>query len=192
MVSQLNVVDEIKLDHNNVRDLFERFKAAHGKDERAVIANTLIREMSVHGEAEEISVYNEFPKYGLGDVVGHNKQEHADIKRLVYEADVTPASHDSYDDVVTRAVTTFLEHAGEEEADQLAKLQNQVSAEESDRLAREFLAARRKVPTRAHPAAPQTGGAAQKAAGGAASLVDKAVESLGGREFVDLKYQHPE
>jgi hypothetical protein len=48
------------------------------------------------------------------------------------------------------------------------------------------------VPTRPHPAAPQTGGIAQKAAGLQGSLHDKIVEKLGNRQFVDLKYTHPE
>jgi hypothetical protein len=62
----------------------------------------------------------------------------------------------------------------------------------SQAFARSFLAARKKVPTRPHPAAPQTGGAAQKLAGLQASVHDKIVEKLGGREFVDLKQQHVE
>ena len=48
----LDVTQEIKLDHDNVRDLFERFKSATDKDQRAMIANTLIREMAIHGDAE--------------------------------------------------------------------------------------------------------------------------------------------
>jgi hypothetical protein len=47
------------------------------------------------------------------------------------------------------------------------------------------------VPSRPHPAAPQSGGAAQKLAGMQASLTDKVVEKLGKREFVDLKFAHP-
>ena len=67
------------------------------------------------------------------------------------------------------------------------------------------------APTRAHPAAPQTGGLAQKAAGVQGSIHDKVclqvihinpglitapspqiIETLEGRNFVELKYDHPE
>jgi hypothetical protein len=57
--------------------------------------------------------------------------------------------------------------------------------------ARAFLAARKKVPQRPHPSAPQSGGLAQKAAGMQANLHDKIVAKLTGRDFVDLKYEHP-
>lgn len=57
--------------------------------------------------------------------------------------------------------------------------------------ARAFLAARKKVPSRPHPAAPQTGGVVQKLAGLQASVHDKIVEGLTSRHFVDLKYEHP-
>jgi hypothetical protein len=58
--------------------------------------------------------------------------------------------------------------------------------------ARAFLEARNKVPTRPHPWAPQSGGVAQKLAGMQATVHDKVVEKLGGREFVELKFHHAE
>ena len=60
------------------------------------------------------------------------------------------------------------------------------------RIARAFLEARTSVPSRPHPWAPQTGGIAQKAAGAQGKLHDKVVETLTDRDFVDVKYAHPE
>ena len=57
-----------------------------------------------------------------------------------------------------------------------------LDASRVQKLARAFLKARKMVPTRAHPAAPQTGGIAQKAAG----------ETVQGRDFAPLKYIHPD
>lgn len=66
----LDVTKEIKIDHDNVRDLFDRcvcvlagtciafaqnkyrYKAATSLNDKKLIANTLIREMSIHGDAE--------------------------------------------------------------------------------------------------------------------------------------------
>lgn len=59
-------------------------------------------------------------------------------------------------------------------------------------MARDFLKARSQVPTRPHPLAPQTGGIAQKAAGAQGRLHDKIIETLGRREFTDVKYKHPD
>jgi hypothetical protein len=67
---QLEVTKEIQIDHDNVRDLFDRcihllagirkraysdkfrYKIATALHEKKIIANTLIREMSIHGDAE--------------------------------------------------------------------------------------------------------------------------------------------
>ncbi|TFY76954.1 hypothetical protein EWM64_g7058 [Hericium alpestre] len=190
-MSLLDTATEIRIDHDNVRELFERYQSASSKDEKAVIANTLVREMAIHGDAEEISVYNELPRLGLGPTVEHNKEEHAEIKRLVYSADSTPTDSENYDEVVTHAVQTFIQHAEEEEIDQLPVIKKKVSEEDNDKMARSFLYARKVVPTRPHPMAPQTGGIAQKAAGLPAALHDKIVETINTRKFVDVKQQHP-
>ncbi|KDQ57006.1 hypothetical protein JAAARDRAFT_69977 [Jaapia argillacea MUCL 33604] len=189
--NKLDVAHEIKLDHDNVRDLWSRFQASSDKNERAVLANTLVREMAVHGDAEEVSIYNDYSNLGLGGEVEHNKEEHAEIKKLVDRADSASINHSEYDAVVGKAVNAFLTHAGEEENDQLNKIRTKLSPEDNHKLAVQFLKARKMVPTRPHPAAPQTGGAAQKAAGAFGSLHDKVVEKVGGRDFAPLKYQHP-
>ncbi|RPD63892.1 hypothetical protein L227DRAFT_365415 [Lentinus tigrinus ALCF2SS1-6] len=188
----LDVTHEIKLDHDNVRDLFERFRAASDRDEKATLANTLIREMAIHGDAEELSVYNDYSVLGLGDTAAHNKEEHHEIKQLVHKADTTSVGSPQYDEVISQAVTTFLTHAKEEEDEQHPIMRERLSPQDNDKLARAFLKARKMVPTRPHPAAPQTGGVAQKAAGAVGSLQDNVVEKAGGRQFAALKYAHPE
>ncbi|KAI0811209.1 hypothetical protein BC629DRAFT_1038401 [Irpex lacteus] len=192
-MSLLDVTHEVKLDHDNVRDLFERYKTATSDaTQKKSIANTLIREMAVHGDAEEISLYNEYKRLGLGDAEEHNKEEHAEVKRAVYDADTHPFNSPDYDTVLAKAVTTFIDHAREEEEQQFPVLKSKLTPEESDKLAREFLKARKSVPTRAHPAAPQSGGLLQKAVGVQGSIHDKIIETVQGRDFVDLKYSHPE
>ncbi|KAI0345192.1 hypothetical protein BDW22DRAFT_1390606 [Trametopsis cervina] len=190
--SLLDVTHEIKLDHDNVRDLFSRFQSTTDYTQKKAIANTLIREMAIHGDAEEISIYNAYQRLGLGDSEQHNKEEHAEIKKLVFKADIHSFGSADYDSVLSNAVTTFISHAQEEEDQQFAKLRSALSPEENDKLAREFLKARTTVPTRPHPPAPQTGGIVQKAVGLQGSLIDKAIELVQGRDFVDLKLSHPE
>ncbi|KAI0779824.1 hypothetical protein C8Q74DRAFT_1198490 [Fomes fomentarius] len=185
----LDVTHEIKLDHDNVRDLFERFQAAVDTAEKATLANTLVREMAIHGDAEEASIYKDYSVLGLGDSAEHNKEEHAEIKELIYKADTTSVSDAQYDEVITQAVTTFLTHAKEEEDEQHPIIREKLSPEDSDKLARTFLKARTAVPTRPHPGAD---GVAEKAAGLQEGLVDEVVEAVQGRDFAPLKYTHPE
>ncbi|KZT74106.1 hypothetical protein DAEQUDRAFT_660867 [Daedalea quercina L-15889] len=187
----LDVTQEIKLDHDNVRELFERYKSTTDAATKKAIANTLIREMAIHSDAEEVTVYNDYATIGLGDVATHNKEEHAEVKRLVYAADSHGFGEADYDDVLAKAVTAFDTHAHEEENDQLPVLRQKLSTEDNDRIARAFLKARTTVPSRPHPWAPQTGGIAQKAVGAQGKLHDKVVETLTDRDFVDVKHTHP-
>ncbi|KAI0747827.1 hypothetical protein C8Q80DRAFT_1168662, partial [Daedaleopsis nitida] len=71
----LNIVDIIKTDHDNVRDLFQKFKAATDTD-KVAIGNTILREMSVHGDAEDASLYNTFEQKGLGKVAAIDRSTH--------------------------------------------------------------------------------------------------------------------
>lgn len=173
MATLLDVTHEIRIDHDNVRDLYTRFKGATDKAEKWAIANTLVREMAIHSDAEELSVYNEYARLGLGDTAEHNKEEHAEVKRLVYDADTKNFDSPEYDDVMTRAYTGFIEHAKEEEDQQFDKLKAKLTPEENDKIARAFLKARTMAPSRPHPMAPQSGGILQTAAGMQASLHDK-------------------
>lgn len=75
MSSYLDVTHEIQLDHDNVRDLYSRFKTATDKAQKWAIANTLICEMAIHSDAEELSVYKEYARLGLGEDAEHNKGE---------------------------------------------------------------------------------------------------------------------
>lgn len=109
-----------------------RYKQTTDMNQKGMIANTLIREMAVHGDAEEISVYNDYGTLGLGDCAVHNKEEHAEIKRLVYDADATRLGKADYDSVLERAVTAFLTHAKEEEDEQLPLIRQKLTPEEND------------------------------------------------------------
>ncbi|EIW63044.1 uncharacterized protein TRAVEDRAFT_141682 [Trametes versicolor FP-101664 SS1] len=150
----LDVTKEIKLDHDNVRDLFDRFTAATDLTEKASLAHTLVREMAVHGDAEERSVYLDYSILGLA--ADHNKEDHAEIERLVDAAGKTAVDKPEFAAVIARAVTTFLTHCKEEEDEQHPVMRQKLSPQDSDKLARAFLKARSKVSARSNASALQT------------------------------------
>ena len=131
------------------------------------------------------------------------------VKRLVSEADTSAFNDPSYDMKLMKAVKVFMHHAEEEENDQLSKVKSMLSPEESD-VSVELLGhifddliiltessprlpeSAQDGPTHAHPMAPQSGGMAQMAAGAPAMMMDKAMDMMQGRQFVELKHQHPE
>ncbi|EPQ31675.1 uncharacterized protein PFL1_01008 [Pseudozyma flocculosa PF-1] len=190
------VIREVKVDHDNFRDLLERFKDAASRKESGLmhdIVNTMIREASVHSDAEEMSIYKTLAENGMADAAEHDKAEHNDVKQAMYSIDsesVDRVGHDKYVSMVTRAGDLFLKHADEEENDQLVKLVAKLSDDDQVKLARQFLDARKMATTRPHPMAPQSGGAMQKTAEVMSKPLDQAHQAM--RKFVDLKYQHSE
>ena len=77
-------------------------------------------------------MYNDYAAVGLGDVATHNKEDHAEVKKLVYAADSHGFGKPDYDDVLARAVTAFDTHAREEETDQLPVLRQKLSPQDND------------------------------------------------------------
>ncbi|CAL1707774.1 unnamed protein product [Somion occarium] len=151
----MDVAQEIKIDHDNIPVSYEE----------KLVANTLIREISIHGDAEEIYVYNDYQKLGLHDAAMHSKEDHAEVKKLIFRDEHIAASHEHHDDIMADSVNAFFAHGQEEETTRHPTLREKLSPEDNDKLARAFLKAREMVPTRPHPLAPQTDGTLQKAMG---------------------------
>ncbi|KZT24254.1 hypothetical protein NEOLEDRAFT_1179500 [Neolentinus lepideus HHB14362 ss-1] len=133
-----DVLATIKADHDNVKSLFGKYKAATGS-EKVTIALTLISEMKAHSAAEDASIYADYSKFGLS--AASNKQEHAEINKIIADA----AAASSNDAVVTKAVTTFIAHSDEEESQQWPAIKAKLSASESATLAAQFVSAKKSV-----------------------------------------------
>ncbi|EPQ57594.1 hypothetical protein GLOTRDRAFT_127948 [Gloeophyllum trabeum ATCC 11539] len=132
----MDVLAQIKADHDNVKSLFAKYKAASGS-EKTTLAQTLITEIKAHSAAEDASIYADYAKFGLN--AASNKQEHAEINKLVAGASA------SDDAAVTKAVTTFISHSDEEESQQWPTIKAKLSAGESDALAKQFVNAKKSV-----------------------------------------------
>jgi len=193
MTGHLNILDEIKIDHNNIKDLWARYKSATSEDEKGIIRNTMIREIAVHSEAEEVTVYNNVDHDVGKDAGKHLRDEHQALEEVLYSVDMGSVTDTNDDAKLSQAIKMFLEHSAEEETEPgyLAQLSKSLSAEENDALAKKFLAARKVVPERPHPMAPQSGGIVQKALGSMTKPHDKIVAALTSRKFTDIKYTHP-
>ncbi|GAA5869491.1 hypothetical protein JCM3774_001466 [Rhodotorula dairenensis] len=188
-----DVYSEIVVDHNNVKDLYHRYKAASGKDERATLVNTIIREIALHSEAEEIGVYNVLESKGFAKESKEFRDEHEQLEKVLYSVDWTKIDDPDFASKFEQAIDLFIHHSNREEDDVLKSLKAQLTAEENSKLATDFVTKRTMVPSRPHPIAPQSGGILQKALGLQTKFHDKVVETLQGKSFIDasqLKWQH--
>jgi hypothetical protein len=59
-------------------------------------------------------------------------EEHAKIRRLTQAVNEANITQPNYDQMVNRAVTAFLEHAAKVENEQLTKIEQNVTAQQSD------------------------------------------------------------
>lgn len=136
-------------------------------------------------------MYKLMESHGMVSTAEKDRDDHQAVKRAMAELDthsIAANGLDVFASRVTHACQLFLEHAEQEEEDQLPKLCSQLGKHDESKAVDDFLHARKLAPTRPHPAAPQTGGVAQKAAGAMAKPMDKVVEA--GRKFVDVKHRH--
>ncbi|KAL7416331.1 hypothetical protein BDY24DRAFT_438850 [Mrakia frigida] len=191
----LEICHEIKIDHTNVKDLFARFQACTSEDERQRLAiiNTLVREIVIHLEAVEVTLYKTFRSKGMSsEALEGDQKTHARIVTLVANVE-SPRTLDpiAYDSMVSEAVEAFLDHAREEERVRLPQLELFITQEENTKLTQDFLKARTTVPVRPLPHASHSGGSAEKVAFAAGKVRDALLETISGkREYVEVAQKH--
>lgn len=95
----LDVTREVKFDHDNVRDLFARFQSTNDRTMKTAIANTFVREMEIHNDAEDISVYKYYETAGMGDMASQNKAKHMKVREYALRVEETPLSEETRSNV---------------------------------------------------------------------------------------------
>ncbi|KAJ1305564.1 hypothetical protein OPQ81_000564 [Rhizoctonia solani] len=192
--SRLDYFEEIMVDHNNFRDLHARFLSAYDKrdeEEMTKIANTLVREVSVHAIGEEMSIYRVLDEHNLHSISEQDRAAHQVMKEAFKYVDSNSIANlgiDEYANAVERACQPLFEHAQEEENDHYQKLNSILNPLQKSQLATEYLKARSMSPSRPHPSAPDSGGMGQKVVGKIVQPVDAVVNKA--KDHVPLKYEH--
>ncbi|KAE8221293.1 hypothetical protein CF319_g5321 [Tilletia indica] len=195
---KLDLMREILVDHDNMRDLRERFEAAQKANDSELmgcIATTMIQEASFHSDGEEMSVYKALDAHNLHHVAEHDRSDHNLVKQAFSKVDklLMGPTRPDIDELVAgvrEASDIFNKHAEDEEKNQYPKLLDKLNENGNAELTRDFLKARNKAPSRPHPEAPQSGGAMQAAAGMMSKPLDALIQAW--RKQVDLKHHHAE
>jgi hemerythrin superfamily protein len=138
-------VDAIELltaDHNRVRGLFTRFKAAHEAEDTetcAVLAGQIFTELQVHTTIEEEIFYPETRELSseISEAIDEGLEEHHVAKTLMEEAAQLDPSDDQWVAKLTVIIESVEHHAEEEETEMFALIRKA-----SDKATREQLAER--------------------------------------------------
>jgi hemerythrin superfamily protein len=167
----------LKSDHREVEQLFKRFeKAGDGAHQaKGRLVASMIQALSVHAEIEELVFYPavraEMPK-AEPDVL-EALEEHHLVKVVLRELESMDPAAERFDAKVTVMMEAVRHHVKEEEGDLFPKVRNRIDRRELVALGEQLRSAKRIVPTRPHPAAPDTP-PGNVVAGAAVAVMDRA------------------
>jgi hemerythrin superfamily protein len=118
----MNALDLLIADHNRVRGLFARFKAAHEADDdgRATeLAKEIFQELEVHTTIEEEIFYPAIRDTSeeISETVDEGLQEHHVVDTLMEEMQAIEAAGDEWYAKMSVLIENVEHHAGEEEED---------------------------------------------------------------------------
>jgi hemerythrin superfamily protein len=137
-------------DHNRVRGLFTRFKAAHEAEDQGratTIAATIFDELEVHTTIEETVFYPAVTKVNdeIHELVVEGLEEHQVAKDLIAEAKALPPDDEHWAAKVKVLIESVEHHAGEEEEELFPKVRSGVDATKLEALGEKLEAKKREL-----------------------------------------------
>jgi hemerythrin superfamily protein len=136
----LDAIALLTADHNRVRGLFTRFKAAHEAEDTgalAEIAATIFTELTVHTEIEEQIFYPRVHELSeeVGETVDEGLEEHHVVKVLMGEIKELEPSDDKWVAKMQVLIENVEHHAEEEETELFPSVRSKMDADSLTRLA---------------------------------------------------------
>jgi hemerythrin-like domain-containing protein len=167
----------LKQDHRDVEQLFKRFEkagpSAHRTKRQLVAA--MIEALSRHAEIEELVFYpavrSELPRQEAN--VLEALEEHHLAKVVLAELEDLDPESDRFDAKVSVMIEVVRHHVKEEEGELFPKVRDRIARRELMEMGDALRAAKRRVPTRPHPGAPDEP-PANALVGGAVAVLDRA------------------
>lgn len=157
-----NVIDLIINDHNEAKELYEKYKKTKEKNDKKNICNNLIKKLVQHDEVEQLLVYP-LLRENIGGKVGedHYKRslsEHQDHRNLLYKVKQSNIDNDlDFDKKLEDAMNSVFDHVKKEEDEVLPLLKKHVNEDDLKRIGSSFKVHKLTSVTRPHPDAPQQG-----------------------------------
>ncbi|KAL1985735.1 hypothetical protein VTN96DRAFT_7483 [Rasamsonia emersonii] len=150
------ILDTIKRDHREIEACYDRIIKSTDPDEQTRFQNQFTWELARHAVGEELVLYPALEKH-LPD--GHelaekDRNESQTVKERLNIFQNMSCSDPQFLPTIRALMDDLSQHLKEEETNDVPKLDNALSWQESNRLARSFDRTKMFVPTRSHPGAP--------------------------------------
>ncbi|BBX65838.1 hemerythrin [Mycobacterium saskatchewanense] len=178
--SPTDVVDFLVTQHQQIKSLFERTLSASGEDRESAFVG-LRRLLAVHETAEEEIVHPR-AKRKIADgqtIVSARLEEESEAKKVLSELERLDVDSAEFTQKLSKLRDAVVRHADHEEAEEFAKLGEQLSADELKRMGRAAKLAEAVAPTRPHAGVESQ--VANLAAGPFAAMLDRARDAIIGK-----------
>ncbi len=159
----MDAIELLTQDHMTVKELFAQFERL-GEDagpRKKKIVERLIRELAIHSAIEEAIFYPTVRDTArvvqaeeIEDQILESLEEHHVVKWTLSELEKMEPGQERYDAKVKVLTESVLHHAEEEETELFPKVRQILAEEELDALGDELQMAKKVMPTRPHPRAP--------------------------------------
>lgn len=178
--SPTDVVDFLVSQHEQIKSLFATTLAATGKEREKAFVE-LRRLLAVHETAEEEIVHPRAKRKlaDAADVVDERLHEEHEAKTVLQKLEKLDVDSAEFTSLLTQLRDAVVEHAEHEEHDEFAKLGQELSGEELERMGRAAKLAEAIAPTRPHAGVESQ--AANLAAGPFAAMLDRARDAIVGK-----------
>ncbi|GES60571.1 HHE domain protein [Aspergillus terreus] len=150
------IIDAIKTDHREIEDYYSKVLGSATDKEKVEWQNQFTWELARHSIAEELVVYPQFEKK-LPDgqaLADKDRKEHQSVKEQLKKFQNMKPSDPEFESTIKALMQDLSEHIKEEETQDLPKLEDALTTEESEGLSKSFGRTKIFVPSRSHPSAP--------------------------------------
>jgi hemerythrin superfamily protein len=146
----MDALQLLTADHNRVRGLFARFKAAEEGDDttsEAELASKIIEELEVHTTIEEEIFYPAVRDMSdeVRDLVAEGVEEHNVAKTLIQEVQAMEPSSEQWKAKLKVLIENVEHHAEEEEGEMFPAIRSAASSEDLESLAVRLEARKREL-----------------------------------------------
>lgn len=149
------IIDALRHDHDEVRDMFARLDAATGERRRELFQQ-LLSELVRHEVAEE-AILRPVSKHDAGKAIANARiKEESRAEELLKEMEKLDPDSAEFTAKLAKLRREVERHAEAEETKEFPRVAKKETAERLEQMGRAYEAVKKAAPTRPHPSTPNT------------------------------------
>ncbi|KAJ5795924.1 uncharacterized protein N7518_004464 [Penicillium psychrosexuale] len=148
----VRISDVIKDDHRKLESYYNIIVNSEDQDEQTRYQNQFTWELARHAVAEELVVFPALEKLRAGkEQLDDDRREHKALKEMLNVFQDLNSSDPRFFPTITLLMEGLAQHMKDEEANELAILEESLTSDESEKLAESLSRTKIFVPSRSHP-----------------------------------------